>query len=404
MNLQLWKPGRDIAIGESICRFTGRAHEVTTIPNKPTPTGIKIWNIAQKGFILWWVWHQPGSKNGPVGVKTPRELGGSKSGERGNKTQAVVLHLLQQLPTARYHVYLDNLFTSLALFELLRRHGFGATGTCRTNAGVISDLIDIKRNDKGQDKLPWGTLISMPTTSGLVNQCGWKDNAFVLAMSTVFDGESTVNRLRRRPKKTSSMAKTARVPFGDQPTKVLPIPQLYDSYNHNMLAVDVADQLASSNAGYRRIRRGAWHALDQWLLVTVLVNSYLVALNSDVKTDRQVNFRNQHDFRIQIIESLLVMSKNTPGPRKRRFSHINNDNLDIPISDHHLERRPTRKDCVACKGKTFWERPCPRRPLAQISANQKQASKRTSTSFGCKECNVDLCKIGSCFDTYHGIC
>ena len=150
----IWKPGRDIAINETIIRFTGRAAEITTVPNKPTPTGIKVWNIAQRGYVLRWQWHRPGSKFGPVGVKTPRSLGGSISGKGGNKTQAVVLHLLKQLPKARYHVYLDNLFTSYQLIEVLRSEGFGATGTCRTNAGVISELIDIKKNDKGKDELP----------------------------------------------------------------------------------------------------------------------------------------------------------------------------------------------------------------------------------------------------------
>jgi hypothetical protein len=27
----------------------GEHFEVTTVPNKPTPTGIKIWNIGQRG-------------------------------------------------------------------------------------------------------------------------------------------------------------------------------------------------------------------------------------------------------------------------------------------------------------------------------------------------------------------
>jgi hypothetical protein len=385
-----------VAVDESIVRFTGRAAEITTVPNKPTPTGIKVWNLGQKGFLLRWNWHRPGSKFGPVGVKIPPSLG-------GNKTQAVVVHLLKQLPPARYHVYLDNLFTSHALMELLRSEGFGATGTCRTNAGVISELIDIKKNDKGKDELPCGTLISMPTASGLVNQCGWKDNAFALTMSTVDDGKSTVTRLRKRPKKTSSKAKTSRVPFEDQPTKELDIPKVYDSYNHKMLPIDVADQLAGSNSGRRRIRRGAWQAIEQWLLVTVLVNSYLVAFYSKVDGERQIKFRNQHDFRMQLIEGLLAMSHNEPGPRKRRFSHSNCDDSDARITDHHLSKMPTRRDCMACKGGTYLERPVRRSPLAQISANQNGHSKRSSTWYGCKDCNVALCLKGSCFDRYHRI-
>jgi hypothetical protein len=81
----------------------------------------------------------------------------------------------------------------------------------------------------------------MPTTSGLVNQYGWKDNAFALTMSTVYNRTGRVTTVQRRPKKTSTNAKTARVLFGDQPTKELKIPEVYHEYNHKMLEVDMTD-------------------------------------------------------------------------------------------------------------------------------------------------------------------
>ena len=142
-----------MAVDEFICRFTRQAFEVTIVPNKFILTRIKIWNIGQRGFLSQWAWHKPGSKFGPVGVKTPIELGGSVSGKGGNKTQAIVIHLLERLPPARYHVYLDNLFTSNSLIKVLRSYRFRATGTCQTNTGVILELINIKKNDKGKDKI-----------------------------------------------------------------------------------------------------------------------------------------------------------------------------------------------------------------------------------------------------------
>jgi hypothetical protein len=91
--LGIWKPGRDLVVDEIIVRFEGRAKETTTVPNKPTPTGFKVWGAAQRGFLIVWNWHIPGQKNGPLGVRTPRELGGTiKAGNGGNKIQAVVLH------------------------------------------------------------------------------------------------------------------------------------------------------------------------------------------------------------------------------------------------------------------------------------------------------------------------
>jgi hypothetical protein len=95
----------------------------------------------------------------------------------------VVVHLLDQLPRARYHVYLDNLFTSTKLLELLRSKGYAAIGTCRTNSGVLLELVELKKKDKGKGEMPWGTLHAIPTETNQVNQIGWKDNAFALIMT-----------------------------------------------------------------------------------------------------------------------------------------------------------------------------------------------------------------------------
>jgi hypothetical protein len=135
----------------------------------------------------------PGQKNGPLGVKTPRELGGTiKAGKGGNKTQAVVLHLIKRLPKPLkglgYHVFLDNLFVSTRIVEYARSQGVGITGTCRDTGGVIQELLDLKKKDKS-DVIKWGEAYSMPTSNGKVCHVGWKDQAFVLMMSSVLSGD-----------------------------------------------------------------------------------------------------------------------------------------------------------------------------------------------------------------------
>jgi hypothetical protein len=127
---------------------------------------------VQYGFQLQWIWHIPGSKNRPVGVRTPVELGGNKrGGNQGNKTQVVAFALLESLPGTGYHCFMDNLFVSTRFLEFLRTKGYGATGTCRINAGVITELIKWKQSDKG-DNLPWGSSIEIPTKSSKVKQVG----------------------------------------------------------------------------------------------------------------------------------------------------------------------------------------------------------------------------------------
>jgi hypothetical protein len=95
----------------------------------------------------------PGQKNSPLRVKTPRELGGTlKQGKGGNKTQVVVLHLVNQLPKPPkglgYHVFLNNLFVSTRIVKYSYSQGIGITGTCRDNARVIQELLDLKKEDK----------------------------------------------------------------------------------------------------------------------------------------------------------------------------------------------------------------------------------------------------------------
>jgi hypothetical protein len=103
---------------------------------------------------LQWLWHAKGKGNGPIRVLTPPELG-SKNGKGGNKTAAVVSHLLGLLPyTRRYVVYLDNLFVSQPLLRYLRSKGWGATGTARTNSGILKEYVDIKAADKKRDQIP----------------------------------------------------------------------------------------------------------------------------------------------------------------------------------------------------------------------------------------------------------
>ena len=60
-----------------------------------------------------------------MGVRTPRELGGTIKGGNGrNKTQVVVLYLIKRLPKppegSGYHVYLNNLFVSTRFVQYAR--------------------------------------------------------------------------------------------------------------------------------------------------------------------------------------------------------------------------------------------------------------------------------------------
>ena len=62
-------------------------------------------------------------------------------------------------------------------------------------------------------------------------------------MSTVSNNRKTVKRLRRRPVKIATNARTFRAMFGEITTKELNIPKFINMYNYYMNGVDCANQL-----------------------------------------------------------------------------------------------------------------------------------------------------------------
>jgi hypothetical protein len=176
-------------------------------------------------------------------------------------------------------------------------------------------------------------------------------------MSSVLSGDERVVRLRKRPKETSSKAKTSRVLFGQEPIKELSIPVIADEYNYYIGEVDEFDHLTAQNPGLRPVRRGGHQALEHWLLRVVLVNCYLLALCSDVPEPRQVSFRSQQDFRKQLIGSLISKSRDTSICPKRRISRISEGADQVPLRLHEQVKMGKRGYCVACKGLRFGDRP-----------------------------------------------
>ncbi|KAK6221199.1 hypothetical protein QIS74_04928 [Colletotrichum tabaci] len=142
--------GSDLTVDEAMTRFTGQS-QTTTIPTKPIPTGFKVWILAQSGYRLLRFWHVHGNgQYGLVPLARPARDNTAAEAARLTPTQRVVTTLLTLLPTAMYHVFLDNLLASVRLFRALRKQQIGASGTCWKNSGI--DSLHIAEKDaKGKD-------------------------------------------------------------------------------------------------------------------------------------------------------------------------------------------------------------------------------------------------------------
>jgi hypothetical protein len=60
--ISYWRPNTHLAVDECIQAFYRRSLDIVNIPLKPTPIGLKIWFIANKGYIIGFSFHRKGIK------------------------------------------------------------------------------------------------------------------------------------------------------------------------------------------------------------------------------------------------------------------------------------------------------------------------------------------------------
>src|SRR6266536_4219983 len=173
--------------------------------------------------------------------------------------------LLPKFPNSHYVLYLDNYFTSIPLFSMLRKENIGAVGTTRASGIDFPALLTVLRKN-WSTKLNWGTTVADVVNNVLC--IGWQDNNFVLGLSTVHtvhEASSFITSERKRPSTTSTNAHITREVFGDLPFMVLEILTFIDDYNHNMNSVDLANQYRQPYDTQKIVYR-TWIPLLHWIL------------------------------------------------------------------------------------------------------------------------------------------
>jgi len=293
-----------------VVRFCGRSHHTLKIRNKPIKEGYKIFALCDHGYTYGFLWYS--STQGIAAL--------DRSSANLTPTSCGVLQLAKLLPcNHQWHLIPDNYFTNVLLYEKLKGLGIGAAGTTRVDSAGFPNSLKIEK-EEARKVLPWGHV------SGEVvgNLCClvWQDNSSVLFMTSYHDITLTLERLRRRPKKTSTNAITVRGIFGDQSRKTLPIPQFIDDYNYHMGGVDIADQLRSYYPTQHRSCRN-WYPLFFWLLDTSLVNCYRIQRTMD---PYRITRSQHYFFRSQVAESFIqtgLQEQTTLSPlRSRKFHFI----------------------------------------------------------------------------------
>lgn len=385
---QLWIPGTNLAVDECMTRFTGRSSSTVTLPSKPIPKGYKTWALGDHGYLLNWMFHR--KETGPVGLDRQylRPINGRY---RLPPSQAVVVQLARILPPNKHVLWIDNLFTTTDLLLTLREYGIGAAGTCKKSlsTGIARELVEMREKGK-KLQLPWGTFKSIVTNDGNIRQLGWQDQAFVLFLTTINVGDKSVMVNRKRPSNTSTSARITQVPFGDCWQKVLPIPDHINGYNHNMNAIDIADQLRSYYTT-QRIHRKCWKAPWSYLLDVIATNSYIIYQKTHPRATHA-------DFQKGLVLGLI-------GNTKTRAIQTRKIAKPVRIGEPHRHQRVKLLQLARCSSctkakRTVTNRRERRTALAEISGNTMRKALTPKSIWGCGYCQVAICKKDICWEEH----
>ena len=411
------EPASWLAVDELMVAFQGRSAHTIKIKNKPISEGFKFWCIGFNGYIFTWRCHSgPESSEGMIKSRRYQQIG-----DRGTvpfaPTHQVPMVLCQHVrdlfPEQQYLVFLDNLFLNVHVAHCLLEIGFFVMGSTRKNAkGVPKEILAIKNqgkknkkkkdddsdNDDGREPpaKSVATLVYNSLVAMIVGWClvfVWQDNNAVLAITTAHSvhrkDDDTVDRLRRRPKATSTNAAMSWPVFEGQATKWLRIPKAIDDYNQGMNGVDNASQLRGGFSVHQPGENKWWRPIFYFLIDICCNNAYLIW-----KTRWSPKNHKLHQlFEEELETQLLQYNLHAPAPGN--------------VFEHQRESLPMKRQCAyglkvkggCVQGGT--PRGVKRTVLGEIKPNARLNPKPREVRWGCKQCQVALCKEGMCWSRYH---
>lgn len=293
---------------------------------------------------------------------------------------------------------------------LLRHSNIGGIGTFLINSkrlpGDIKRAISKAKDDVKANRSNWADTVTFIVPTNVDNRLNeilvmlWIDQNVVSMMSTVHTLHRDIDfvfRVRKRPRGSSTNARSARLPFGSESTARLPIPKIIDDYNKFMGGVDSFDQRRAVFDMRLKSRR-TWIPLFQFLLDLALVNSVLLSRELGI-----VPSKGTAEIRMAMARDLVTESRAlrnahsqvlpfvTPNVHRQRNLRVRSvlpqRRLDTAL--HSVIRSESRSRCELCKIK--------------LLASKKSSQGATKSFMRCTYCNVALCagKNRPCFENFH---
>ncbi|KAG5280755.1 hypothetical protein AALO_G00063680 [Alosa alosa] len=355
-----YAPNRCLTIDECAITSKGRFSPTQYMPSKPLRKGLKVWMLcdSRSGYC-----HRTRVYVGKPGEEAA--LGVARK---------AVTSLVRGLEAKHHHIFMDSFFTSVPLLQRLLRDGLYACGPTHPARRGYPDTLKPRNVGKlapGEFyQCQHGNLVATVTRDAKVMSCLSTNSApgiVGISPSRQRDGDSDGD---------SSGGGGGIGPCGMGLGVPRPLPLLL--YQENMRGVDLCDQLRECYQVGRPCKK--WWRYFLWFYVNLcIVNAYVI-LRETRSGAPPAGFNGkqftQRHFRVRLAQQLIGDYQGARGmERAARKRHA-----DSPLEyGHRLERMSERsRRCRNCTNKGL----------------------RHESVFGCKICNVHLCR-GGCFSEFH---
>uniref|UniRef100_A0A1A8CZE0 PiggyBac transposable element derived 4 n=1 Tax=Nothobranchius kadleci TaxID=1051664 RepID=A0A1A8CZE0_NOTKA len=353
-----YAPNRCLTIDKCSVVSNRRFSPTQYMSSKPLGKGLTVWMLcdSRSGYC-----HRT-----KIYVGKPSEDGAASSlGYR------VVTSLVRGLEGQYHHIFVDSFFTSVPLLQRLLRDGVYACGPTQPSRKGYPEVLrpcNVGKLCQGEFyQCQRGNLVATVT----------RDAKMVSCLSTnCAPGIVGISPGRQQydtnGEGESDSLDSSGLSFGVP----RPLPLLL--YQENMRGVDLCDQLRECYQVGRPCKK--WWRYFLWFYVNLcIVNAYIILRESRGGTPpagfNGKQFTQRH-FRVRLAQQLIGDYQGARGmERAARKRHA-----DSPIEyGHRLERMSERsRRCRNCTNKGL----------------------RHESVFGCKVCNVHLCR-GGCFSEFH---
>jgi hypothetical protein len=278
------------------------------------------------------------------------------------KMHLLVLRLASVLPSGCC-IYMDRAFTSLPLAIDLWANDLMLTGTIMKTRKGFPESAKLKKSSKNEKGLTRSTTRRLaPSHSGIQGRMAavsWQDSKIVTVLSTNKGVKEVVT------KRTNKLGKRVGVP----------VPECILDYNTHMSGVDKADQLRNGGWSVEEAlhTKKWWVRLFMGLIDCAIVNSFIIHKKKAAKKLDRLGFLDK------LQQELLDENRAASRSAKKRPNTRAETTKDEASSECIIAKARERRNCAVCS---------------------RQGRKRTRVYTGCTNCNIYLCRTGSCYSEH----